>query len=144
MKKQEKLQDELMKDLFSHHEILEPSSSFAERVMYRVSVEKKYDPEIYRPIISRTAWIIIAILTSVLVFLSFYFGNGGVGYLDKIFSFKLNLDYSGPEISGIIQKILELFSSTSSVVLYIIAGMLGMMVVLIAEQLFQRRLVPRK
>jgi hypothetical protein len=144
MKKQEKVQDELMKDLFSRHEVLEPSSSFAEQVMYRVSVEKKYDPEIYRPLISRTAWIIIAILSSALVFLSFYYSNGGVGYLDKIFSYKLNLDYSVPEISGIMQKILELFSSSSPVILYIIAGMLGMLVVLIAEQLFQRRLIPGK
>jgi hypothetical protein len=144
MKKQEELHDELMKDLFSRHEALEPSSSFAERVMYRVSVEKKYDPEIYRPLISRTAWIIIAVLSSALVFLSFYYSNGSVGYLDKIFSYKLNLDYSIPEISGIMQKILELFSSLSPVILYIIAGVLGLLVILIAEQLFQRRLVPGK
>lgn len=144
MKKQKKIQDQLMKDLFSHYEISEPSASFNERVMYRVSVEKKYDPEIYRPVISRTAWIVIAILCLVLVFLSFYFGNGGVGYLDKIFSYRLDLDYSGAEISGFMQKILDLFSSTSSIVIYIIAGMLGMTVVLIGEQFLQHRSLSRK
>jgi hypothetical protein len=144
MKKQKRIQDELMKDLFSHYEISEPSASFDERVMYRVSVEKKYDPEIYRPVISRTAWIVIAILCLALVFLSFYFGNGGVGYLDKVFSYRLDLDYSGAEISGFMQRILDLFSSTSSIVIYILAGMLGMTVVLIGEQLLQRRLLSRK
>jgi hypothetical protein len=144
MKKQKRIQDELMKDLFSHYEISEPSASFDERVMYRVSVEKKYDPEIYRPVISRTAWIVIAILCLALVFLSFYFGNGGVGYLDKVFSYRLDLDYSGAEISGFMQRILDLFSSTSSIVIYILAGMLGMTVVLIGEQLLQRLLLSRK
>lgn len=144
MKKHEKIKDDMMKDLFSHHEMIEPSSSFAERVMYRVSVEKKFDPEIYGPLISRTAWVIIAIFSAVLVFLSIYYGNGGVGYLDRLFSFEIDLDYSGPEISGIMQRISELFSSTSSVVLYIIAGMLGMTVVLITEQLLQRRLFAKK
>ena len=144
MKKQKKIQDELMKDLFSHYEISEPSASFNERVMYRVSVEKKYDPEIYRPVISRTAWIVIAVLCLAFVFLSFYFGNGGVGYLDKIFSYRLDLDYSGAEISGFMQKILDLFSSTSSIVIYVLAGMLGMTVVLIGEQLLQHRSLSRK
>jgi hypothetical protein len=144
MKKQKRIQDELMKDLFSHYEISEPSASFDERVMYRVSVEKKYNPEIYRPVISRPAWIAIIVLCLAFVFLAFYFGNGGVGYLDKVFSFKLNLDYSGVEISGFMQKILDLFSSTSSIVIYVIAGMLGMTVVLIGEQFLQHRSLSRK
>jgi len=144
MKKQDKKQDELMRDLFIHHEISEPSPSFAERVMYRVSVEKKYDPEIYRPIISRTAWIIIAVLSVLLIFLAFYLGNGGTGYLDKFFSYRLDLDYSIPEISGLMQRIAEVYSSTSSIVLYVLAGLLGMIIVLIAEQLLQRRTLSKK
>ena len=144
MKKQKKTENELMKDLFSRYEKSEPSSSFAERVMYRVSVEKKYDPEIYRPLISRTAWIIIAICSAVLVFLSFYYGNGGGGYLDKLFSYKIDLDYSLSGISGMMQRISDIFSSASSVILYIIAGMLGMTFILITEQLLQSRLRAKK
>jgi len=144
MKKLEKKQDELMKDLFTQHEVYEPSSSFTDRVMYRASVEKKSDPEIYRPLISRTAWIIIAAFVAVMVFISFFYQTEGTGYLDKLFSYKIDLDYKVPEISGIIQRISEFFANTSSVVLYIITGMLGMIVILLAEQLLQRRLIPRK
>ena len=144
MKKHEKSQDNLMKDIFAHHEVFEPSSSFTERVMYRVSVEKRYDPEIYRPLISRTAWIVIAVFIAALVFLSIYYGTEGTGYLDKIFSNKIDLNYNVPEISGILQRISQFFSNTSSVVLYIITGLLAMTGILLAEQLLQRRLVSKK
>jgi hypothetical protein len=144
MKKQEKMQDSMMRDLFSHHELSEPSSSFEERVMYRVSVGKKYDPEIYSPVIGRKGWIIITAGASVLVFLSVYYGNDGVGYLDRLFSVKSKLDYSGIEISGIMQRINQLFSSTSSIVKWVLAGMLGMTFVMIMEQMFHRRTLPRK
>jgi hypothetical protein len=144
MKKHEKRQNDLMRDLFTHHKLYEPSSSFADRVMYRVSVEKRYDPEIYRPVISWVAWIIIAIFIAVLVFLSVYFGTEGTGYLDKIFSHRIDFDYNIPGISGILKRIFQFFSATSSVVLYIITGLLAMTGILTAEQLLQRRLVSKK
>jgi len=144
MKKQEKIEERMMKDLFSHHNISEPSTSFEERVMYRVSVERKYDPEIYRPVIGRNGWIIISVIASVLVFLSIYYGNDGVGYLDRLFSFKPKLDYTGIEIAGIMQRIGKLFSSTSSIVIWILAGMLGMTFVLIGEQMFQQLTLRKK
>jgi len=144
MKKHEKRQNDLMKDIFTHHEVFEPSSSFADRVMYRVSMEKRYDPEIYRPVISRSAWIIVAVFMGTLVFLSVYYGTEGTGYLDKIFSHKINLDYSVPQISGILQRILHFFSATSSVVLYIITGLLAMTGILTMEQLLPRRMVFKK
>jgi hypothetical protein len=144
MKKQEKKQNDLMKDLFTRHEMYEPSSSFADRVMYRISVEKRYNPEIYRPVISRTAWIVIAVFITALIFLSIYYGTEGTGYLDKIFSHKIILDYNLPGISGILQKISQFFSTTSSVILYVITGLLGMTVILLAEQLLQRRLISKK
>jgi hypothetical protein len=144
MKKQEKIQDRLMMDLFSHHEVSEPSASFEERVMYRVSVEKRYDPEIYRPVINRTGWIIISIVVLALVFLSVYLSNDGVGYLDRLFSLKINFNYPEIELTGIMRRIEEIFSSMSVIVLYVIAGLLGMTVVMIAEQLLQRRTLPKK
>lgn len=133
-----------MKDLFSHHEVSDPSASFEERVMYRVSVEKKYDPEIYRPVISLTGWIIISIITLVLVFLSVYLSNDGAGYLDRLFSLKIKFNYPEIELTGIMRRIEEIFSSMSSIVFYIITGILGMTVVMIAEQLLQRRTLPKK
>jgi Mn2+/Fe2+ NRAMP family transporter len=144
MKKHEKRQNDLMRDLFTRHEVYEPSSSFTDKVMYRVSVEKRYDTEIYRPVISRTAWIIITFFIAALVFLSVYYGTEGTGYLDRIFSHKIDLDYNIPEISGILQKISHFFSTTSSVVLYIITGLLAMTGILMAEPLWQRRLVSKK
>jgi hypothetical protein len=144
MKKHEKRQNDLMKDIFTHHEVYEPSSSFADRVMYRVSMEKRYDPEIYRPVISRSAWIIVAVFIGTLVFLSVYYGTEGTGYLDKIFSHKIDLDYSVPQISGILQRILHFFSATSSVVLYIITGLLAMTGILTMELLLPRRMVFKK
>lgn len=144
MKKQEKRQNDLMKDLFSHHEVYEPSSSFADRIMYRVSVEKRYDPEIYRPLISRTAWAVIAVFVAALVFISIYYGTEGTGYLDKIFNYKIDLDYNVPGISGILQKISHFFSSTSSVVLYVITGLLAMTGILVGEQLLRSKMVSRK
>jgi hypothetical protein len=144
MKKHEKIQEGLMKDLFSHYEMTEPSASFEERVMYRVSVEKKYNPEIYRPVIGRTGWIIISITALVLVFLSVYLSNDGAGYLDRLFHLQLKLNYSNIELTGLMKRIEEVFSSMSSIVFYVIAGMLGMTVVIIAEQLLQRRTLPKK
>jgi hypothetical protein len=144
MKKRDKTEDRLMKDLFSHHEVSVPSASFEERVMYRVSVEKKYNPEIYRPVINRTGWIIICIVALVLVFLSVYLSNDGVGYLDRLFSLKINFNYPGIELTGIMRRIEEIFSSMSSIVLYVIAGLLGMTVVMIGEQLLQRLTLPKK
>ncbi len=144
MKKQERIQERLMNDLFSHYEITEPSESFEERVMYRVSVEKKFNPEIYRPVISRAGWIIISIIALVLVFLSVYLSNDGAGYLDRLFSLKTKFNYPEIELTGLVKRIGDIFSSMSSVVFYIIAGMLGMTVVMIAEQLLQRRTLPKK
>lgn len=144
MKKQEKIQNMMMKDLFSHHESPEPSSSFEEQVMYRISMERKYNPEIYRPVIGRMGWIVISVVAFVLVFLSVYFGNGGVGYLDRLFSIKTKLNFPGIEISGLMQRVEEIFSSTSSVVIYVLAGMLGMISILIAQQMFERRTLSKK
>lgn len=144
MKKSEKRQNDLMKDIFTNHEVYEPSSSFADKVMYRVSMEKRYDPEIYRPVISQTTWIIITLFVAALVFLSVYFGTEGTGYLDKIFSHKIVLDYNVPEISGILQRITYFFSTTSSVILYILTGLLVMTGILTAEQLLQHRPVSKK
>jgi len=144
MKKQEKTQDRLMRDLFSHYEVAEPSDSFEERVMYRVSVEKKYNPEIYRPVISRTGWIVISIIALALVFLSVYLSDNSVGYLDKLFNLKTRFNYPAIGYTGIIQRIEEIFASVGSIVFYIIAGMLGMTVIMIADQLLLRRTLPRK
>jgi hypothetical protein len=144
MKRQDKIQEQLMKDLFSHHELSEPSASFEERVMYRVSVEKRYDPEIYRPVISSTGWIIISIVILALAFLSVYLNNDGVGYLDRLFSLKINFNYLENELTGIMRRIEEIFSSMSVIVLYVITGLLGMTVVMIADQLLQRRTLPHK
>jgi hypothetical protein len=144
MKKQEKTEDRLMKDLFNHYEADEPSGSFEERVMYRVGVEKKYNPEIYQPVVSRTGWIVISIIVLVLVFLSVYLSDDSVGYLDKLFNIKTRFNYTGVGFNDIIQRIEELFSSMGSIVFYIIAGMLGMTVIMIADQLLLRHTFPKK
>lgn len=144
MKRQKKIQNGIMNDLFARHEVYEPSSSFTEKVMYRVTMEKRYDPEIYRPVISRPAWIAIAIFIGILIFFSVYYGTEGTGYLDRIFSYKIDFDYKLPGLSGILQKISYFFSTASSVLFYIIAGLLAMTFIFTVEQWIQNRLVAKK
>lgn len=144
MKKQDKIQENLMKDLFSHLELTKPSASFEETVMYRVSVEKRYNPEIYQPVIGRTGWIAISIIIIAFIFLSVFLVNGESGYLDRILSFRSQFSYPDIELTGILKRIEEIFSSISSVVFYIIVGLLGMIIIMIADQQLRQRTLPKK
>jgi hypothetical protein len=144
MKKPQKIQDDLMKDLFGHHEVYEPSSSFTESVMYRVSMEKRYDAEIYRPVIGRTAWIVIAIFMGVLVLISFFSEAGGPGYFNGFIDYKFDFDVSLPGLTGMLKNISHFFSTASSVILYITGGLLAMTFILNVEQLLRHRSFSKK
>jgi len=135
MKKQDQKRDEIMKDLFSRQEIFEPSSSFTERVMYRVSIEKSYDAEIYKPLISKTAWIIIAASVAVLIALPFLVGGGGTGNIRYLPEIGFNLDFNLSWISSVAGRMIRLIGHSGPVTAYIIFGLLAVCIILITESL---------
>ncbi len=140
MKKQAKKENELMRDLFSRQEVFEPSSSFTERVMYRVSVEKSYYAEIYKPLISRTAWIVIAVLVAALVVVAFVFGGAGTGYAQYLPDINLNWHIDTSKITAVTGQIDRLFQFSSPVAVYILFGLLAMCLILIGESLLPHRI----
>jgi len=144
MKKQAKKEDELMRDLFSRQEVFEPSSAFTERVMYRVSVEKSYYAEIYKPLISRTAWIVITILVTALVAVAFIFSSGGTSYTQYLPDISFNWHIDASKITEFTGQIDRLFHFSSPVAVYILFGLLAMCLVLIAESLLPRRIFRRR
>ena len=144
MKRQAKKEDELMRDLFSRQEVVEPSASFTERVMYRVSVEKSYYGEIYKPLISRTAWIIIAVSVAALVALAIVLGGEGTSYVRFLPDVNFNPDLNLSWISSVTEKIYRLFQTTSSVITYVIFSLLGVCLFLITESLLSQRLFQKR
>lgn len=144
MKKQVKKENELMRDLFSRQEVFEPSSAFTERVMYRVSVEKSYYAEIYKPLISRTAWIVIAALVAALVAAAFIFGSGGTSYIQYLPDISLNWHVEASKITEITAQISQLFHFSSPVAAYILFGLLAMCLILITESLLPRRIFQKR
>ena len=144
MKKKAKKEHELMRDLFSRQEVFEPSSSFTGRVMYRISVEKSYYGEIYKPLISRTVWIIIAVSVAALVVLAIMLGGEGTTYTRFLPDINFNPDLDLSWISSITGRIYRLFHNTSPVTAYVIFSLLGVCLVLITESLLPRRLFQRR
>ena len=144
MKRQAKKEDELMRDLFSRQEVVEPSASFTERVMYRVSVEKSYYGEIYKPLISRTAWIIIAVSVAALVALAIVLGGEGTSYARFLPDVNFNPDLNLSWISSVTEKIYRLFQTTSPVITYVIFSLLGVCLFLITESLLSQRLFQKR
>lgn len=144
MRKKAKKENELMRDLFSRQEVFEPSSSFTGRVMYRVSVEKSYYAEIYKPLISRTAWIVIAVFIAALVALVVVLGGEGTTYTRFFPDINFNPDLNLSWISSITDRIYRLFHNTSPVTMYVIFSLLGVCLVLITESLLPRRLFQKR
>jgi hypothetical protein len=141
MKKQDRKKDELMRDLFSRQEVFEPSSSFTGRVMYRISIEKSYDAEIYKPLISKTAWIIIAASVAVLIALPFLVGGGGTGNIQYLPDISFNLDFNLSWIASAADRMIGLFHNITPVADYIIFGLLAVCFILITELIFPHRLL---
>jgi hypothetical protein len=144
VKKKAKKENELMRDLFSRQEVFEPSSSFTDRVMYRVSVEKSYYGEIYKPLISRTAWIIIAVSVAALIVLAIVLGGEGTTYTRFLPDVNFNPDLNLSWISSITDRIYQIFHNTSPVTMYVIFSLLGVCLVLITESLLPRRIFGKR
>ena len=144
MKKQDQKENDLMRDLFSRQEIFEPSSSFTEQVMYRVSIEKSYYSEIYRPLISKTAWIVIAVSVLGLIVITILLGGEGTTYTQYLPDITFDLDFNLSWISSVANRMNQLFHDSSPVVAYIIFGLLAVCVVLIGESLSLRRIFQKQ
>ena len=144
MKKQDRKEDGLMRDLFSRQEVFEPSSSFTGRVMYRVSIEKSYYAEIYKPLISKTAWIIIAASVAVLITLPFLVVDGGSGNIKYLPDIHFNLDLNMSWIASAADRMIGLFQNITPVTASIIFGLLAVCVILITESLLPRRIFGKR
>jgi hypothetical protein len=120
MKKQGSGGDEILKDLFTRMEVIEPSEGFTERVMNRVVMEKSVSFQTEKPLISTTSWIILSVLFAGLIAVIIFTGQGLPGYISKY----VNLDYSFN--LDIVDKFVDLLNTTltvsTSTVYYVFLG----------------------
>jgi hypothetical protein len=63
-----------------------PSVDFTTQIMTQVSVSKQSEATVYKPLISKTTWFVIAVGFSVLVAYSFL---GTQGYMESSFDFSI-------------------------------------------------------
>jgi len=85
--------DSYIKSLFEEAGIEHPSSHFTSKIISRIKAESKESAFIYKPVISRTAWRIIAFL-GLLLFIYLLFAGNGEGQGINLYGYTLNLDTS--------------------------------------------------
>jgi hypothetical protein len=124
MKKQKSGGDEVLKDLFTRMEVVEPSEGFTDRVMNRIAVEKSPSADITRPLISRPMWVVLGVLFAGLITVVIIAGQGVPGYISQY----VNLDYSFNLELGFIEKFVQIvntsFTSSTSTVSYVLLGVI--------------------
>ena len=69
MRKKENHEEKLISNMMTHLEINKPGREFTNKVMDRVSYEPMPSRITYKPLISRSAWIVIGLLLSILLVL---------------------------------------------------------------------------
>lgn len=136
MKKQRSGGDEVLKDLFTRMEVVEPSEGFTGRVMNRVAVEKFFSPGITSPLISRTMWIILGVLFTGLFVFMIFTGQGLPGYISQY----INLDYSIHINFDFIDTFVQFLNSSLTVsaptVSYVLLGIVLASLLFLADRLF--------
>lgn len=101
--------DDVIKSIFDEGGLENPSDGFTNNIINAIKTQSADSVFVYKPVISRSAWLVIAFLGIVLfVYLFFGFSSAGEG-LD-LYGFKLNFDTSG--IKGILNKIAFSFEIT--------------------------------
>lgn len=136
MKKQRSGGDEVLKDLFTRMEVVEPSEGFTGRVMNRVAVENFFSPGITSPLISRTMWIILGVLFTGLFVFMIFTGQGLPGYISQY----INLDYSIHINFDFIDTFVQFLNSSLTVsaptVSYVLLGIVLASLLFLADRLF--------
>ena len=101
--------DQYIKKLFDEAGMEQPSSRFTSNVINTIKAESKQNAFEYKPVISRTAWRIIAVIGFGL-FLYLLFGASGEGQALNLYGYSLNFDTS--KINNIFSKIAISFELT--------------------------------
>ena len=134
MKKQGSQGDEILRDLFTGMELVEPPEGFTERVMNRVSAEKTYAYQTARPLIGKAGWIILIVIFAGLITVAFLPGQGTPGlisqYLDLDFSLNLNF------LDALINRINSFLTFSTGTWSYILLGFILASILIIADRTF--------
>lgn len=101
--------DPLIKSLFEEAGKEQPSGQFTDQIMSKLKADTKESTFEYKPVISRTAWRIIAFL-GFLLFMYLLFGSSAEGQGINIYGYSLNLDTS--KIKSMFSKVAFSFEFT--------------------------------
>ena len=132
MKKQKSGGDEVLRDLFTRMEVVEPTEGFTDRVMNRIAVEKTLSPGLTRPLISRTMWIILGVLFAGLIALVLFSGQDLLESLNLDYSFNLSFVF----IERYTQFINSSLTFSSSTVSYVLLGIILASSLFVVDRLF--------
>lgn len=91
MNSEEMKQDQYIKKLFDEAGMEQPSGKFTSNIINTIKAESKESTFEYKPVISRTAWRIIAAL-GIGLFAYLLFGASGEGQAMDIYGYSLNID----------------------------------------------------
>jgi len=101
--------DPFIKSLFDEGGIEQPSGRFTHTIIDTIKAQSKANPYVYKPVISRNAWLVIAFLgVSIFVYLMFVNAPEAQG-LD-LYGYSLKIDAS--KVQGFLSKIAFSFTLT--------------------------------
>ena len=112
MSSEEIKKDPFIKSIFDEGGIEQPSGGFTNQIINTIKAQSKESAFVYKPVISRNAWLIMAFL-GIALFIYLLLGGATEGQGLDLFGFKLNMDTS--IIRGLFSKIA--FSFTPSPIL---------------------------
>ncbi len=101
--------DPFIKSLLDEGGIEEPSGRFTHQIIDAIKAQSKANPFVYKPVISRNAWLVIAFL-GVSLFFYLMFGASSEAQGLNLYGYSLNLDAS--KIQGFLSKIVFSFKLT--------------------------------
>ena len=109
MSSDELKKDPYIKSLFEEGGEEQPSGHFTNQIIHNIKAESKESVFAYKPVISRTAWRIIAFI-GFLLFIYMLFGSTAEGQGIDLYGYTLNFDAS--KIKGMFSKIAFSFEFT--------------------------------
>jgi len=101
--------DDVIKSIFDEGGLEKPSDSFTNSIINTIKTQSGDSVFVYKPVISRSAWLVIAFL-GIALFAYLFFGFSPEGQGLDLYGFTLNFDTS--KIKGILNKIAFSFEIT--------------------------------
>jgi len=101
--------DPFIKSLLDEGGTEQPSGRFTHNIIDTIKAQAKANPFVYKPVISRNAWLVIAIL-GVSIFIYLMFGTAPETQGLNLYGYSLNIDAS--KIQGFLSKIAISFTLT--------------------------------